>query len=300
MRCLPPAKGLDQRVLDIKMKLNKLQTEDSSSEREIRPRRKSIIAFTLIELLVVIAIIAILAAMLLPALAAAKERARMIACLDNLRQIGVFMQLYTDENDETFPAHQQQDPALGFTNDWWGNYIITYANGNTELFHCPVLQDVQNQYTPGFVWSWNCTNADHPGDRVGYGANCFFLLVPPYGTLVAPAIGPPGYISGGYVKRSTVKLPSQCLVIGDSEGYWSMSLWWPNAIMDGSNPLFEGIATRHGSTTEKGKNAASTRGVVVFVDGHSEAMKDADINPPADNSLINSQFWDPLLRAGTK
>lgn len=77
-------------------------------------------AFTLIELLVVIAIIAILAAMLLPALAKAKQKAKQTACLNNLKQVGLAIRLYIDDNSHTLPGpfflNQQSGYAYDATN----------------------------------------------------------------------------------------------------------------------------------------------------------------------------------------
>src|ERR1039458_3095757 len=97
-------------------------------------------AFTLIELLVVIAIIAILAALLLPVLSAAKQRAWTAQCLSNLHQIGLGMKMYADENNECYPESGgliKWDVTDAQTQKHgWMQQIISYIQ-NTNVYHCP-------------------------------------------------------------------------------------------------------------------------------------------------------------------
>jgi len=110
-----------------------------------RPRSA---AFTLIELLVVIAIIAILAALLLPALARAKQKATQSACLSNLRQVGLGFALYRDDHADRFPDRRELKAALGYRpwSEWppsdprAGWALITLSNlCGDRVWLCPGL-----------------------------------------------------------------------------------------------------------------------------------------------------------------
>jgi prepilin-type N-terminal cleavage/methylation domain-containing protein len=89
-------------------------------------------AFTLIELLVVIAIIAIMAAMLLPALASAKAASLKSKCSSNLRQLGLGITLFADDNMQTFPPAGVQDGSADFFQETWDGFIDHYIGGNNS------------------------------------------------------------------------------------------------------------------------------------------------------------------------
>ena len=115
-------------------------------------------AFTLIELLVVMAIIGILAAMLLPTLARSKESARAVACMSNLHQMGVALELYIQENNNRLPI-MEDVPVPATTNSPppaipGPNTVLAPQLGNVAVLNCPSDNQQLYQQT-GSSYSWN-------------------------------------------------------------------------------------------------------------------------------------------------
>ena len=146
------------------------------------PRR----GFTLIELLVVIAVISILAAILFPVFAQAREKARAIACLSNMKQIGLGVQMYVQDNDERLffrPAKSAAkvgstrsgivitDPVANAQAQWW-NLLMPYEKTNS-VFSCPddsvkpLSPDVNGNSTIPRSYVASCTAEDLSLAQVG-------------------------------------------------------------------------------------------------------------------------------------
>ena len=193
--------------------------------------------FTLIELLVVVAIIAILAAMLLPALARARETAYSSNCINKLKQLGTVMSMYTNDNGDMLPHHYNGNTtdASGIT---WTRIIgPKYFNLRGGINWQKWGQREHGLICPGSVRTtdqiYQATVSNETGWITSYGFN----------------------IGASYIKVSRLKKPSQGIMFADS-----------NKTYMAYRPWYTGSASKH---TWRHQNKCN----YLFIDGHTDVFK---------------------------
>jgi prepilin-type N-terminal cleavage/methylation domain-containing protein/prepilin-type processing-associated H-X9-DG protein len=242
-------------------------------------------AFTLIELLVVIAVISILAALLLSALAGAKRRAGQAACINNLKQLGMGLQLYVDDNNNTFPGIASR--LYGYHPEDW-----IYWRTNTEIYppfeRSPILTALPGESRPGLRCPLDTSDADRlalsPLDS--YGPYLFSYSFTGYGLNDGVNLGMSSVVdtstgaTNKYLfKEGAVHNPASKIMLAEEPAMSRDSGDGYNVIYDGrwipeggATGFSDPLTTRHGGKAD-----------VTFTDNHVEPVTPAFGADPANS-----------------
>ena len=247
------------------MKTNNIQT----AKRKLKTGN----AFTLVELLVVIAIIGILAAMLLPALKMAKDKARDIECIGNLKQLGYAFLLYADDYADNLPPYSipsvprywwSSDPSAGLLMPYLpnlskGKHIGAITATERCVLSCPRVPTQKPIGSNTYLFTYGYNNI------ISLNAKAHFRKLSQFKKISETSLSMDiaGTVSGAYASSNT-------------------KTWVDDGVTDKSPVIY-----RH-----------SLQANVVFVDGHVESRKWGSIpdddSPGWTNCRTKSFFWSPL------
>ena len=254
--------------------------------------------FTLVELLVVIAIISILAALLLPVLSKANAQAHSITCVTKLRQMGLALKMYVDENGSKYPyviGPGNEEDSANFYNCFWFAKLTPYypLQWTNATYHCPgykgpingILTDGTKKSGPRGSYGYNGRGVrgsrNHYTDPIS-GDPVAFGLGPKVSSVALPAVA-----------EAAVKVPSEMFAIGETRflsmrvnkdgGPWFMTC----GSLDANYAAFD--PARHGKNYN-----------TVFCDGHVAGMNPRILFNPAKTGPMwnydhqpHPELWTP-------
>jgi len=215
-------------------------------------------AFTLIELLVVIAIIAILAAMLLPALAKAKNKAKQISCINNLKEMGLGLVMYVGDF-KYYPGCLSQQNGTYYV---WAPRILPLMGNNRNAFHCPSSATWSVWATNNFSIGATPPGAGAVKDPLGIGQQTPFSYG--WNDWAYGTTGMGGDVDPGtYITDTAVRKPSDMIAIADVRD--------PKIVAYGAN--LDPTPDPAGVYSQLVSNRHNYRTDILFADGHVESAK---------------------------